>query len=130
MKTSLPQLKSLLEGNVVEIKFVRRRPKAGSPPTRRMLCTTANTLLDSLAGQAVFKFAPPTKGKKYNPLAHNLIIAYDLFKQDFRAINAESVDVLSTIPVMTEEQMNEFWIYFNNNIAPMSADQKVQFINS
>lgn len=130
MKTSLAQLSTLLNSNVVEIKFVRRRPKPGSPPTRRMLCTTARPLLDSLAGQAVFKFSPPTQGKKYNPTSHNLVLAYDLFKQDFRAINVESVDVLSTIPVMTEEQMNEFWAYFNQNIAPMSADQKLQFINS
>jgi len=130
MKASLPQLKSLLSSSVLELRFTRRRPKAGQALDRRMLCTNAHSLLDSLAGQAVFGFTQPTQAPKYNPASYNLIFTYDLFMQSFRAVNSESVDVLSVIPITTEDEMAEFWEYFNQSLAPMSAEQKQQFMRS
>ena len=126
MAGSLP---TLLNGGVVEVKFQRRRPVTGKPISRRMLCTSSNKLLNSLKGQAVFKFKSPIQAPKYNPSSHNLIITYDLFKLDFRAIPLNA-SVLSVIPTSTDEQIDEFWKYFNENIYNLSSEQKESFINS
>ena len=101
MHVDLATLRSYLDYNVVELKYTRRRPRAGTPPTRRMLCTNSKGFLMSLLAGSVFHYAPPTKAPKYNAVSNNLIIAYDLFKQDFRA-----------------------------NIEPMSAADKIRFMNT
>jgi hypothetical protein len=42
---SSDELQRILLTNVAEVKFVRRRPKPGSPPTRRIFCTNNAELL-------------------------------------------------------------------------------------
>lgn len=130
MKTDIASLRALLDYNVVELKYVRRRPRAGSPPTRRMLCTNSQEFLMSMLGASVFHYTPPTRPPKYNAAAHTLVVTYDLFKQDFRSISAESVDVITLLPVDTEENTQQFWKYFKDNIEPMTVEEKMRFMNS
>jgi len=44
--------------------------------------------------------------------------------QNYRTINCNQVDLIKEIPA------SEFWPYFNENIYPMSADQKAGYLNS
>jgi hypothetical protein len=44
--------------------------------------------------------------------------------QDYRIINCDQVTLLETIPA------DEFWPYFNDNIYPMSPEQKVGYMNT
>jgi len=130
MAQSVSSLQSALRTGVLEVKFTRRRQKQGIPATRRMWCTLCPLLLDSIRGQAIFKFQEPKRSPKYNPSANNLVIAYDLFKLDYRAVPADSANVISRIPVTNDEQLEEFWKYFNENIYNMSAQEKERFMNS
>jgi hypothetical protein len=45
--------------------------------------------------------------------------------QDYRNINMNQCDLIQEIPAN-----DDFWIYFNENIYPMSAGQKLDFMNS
>lgn len=127
---SLRGLQQMLKTGVVEVKFARRRPKANQGPSRRMLATNSELLLSSLEGAVAFKFNPPKQSPKYNPTSHNLVIAYDLLKLNYRAIPSDAASVVSFKPVTNEEELKDFWVFFNKTLAPMSVGDKEKFINS
>ena len=124
MRISLGALKSVLQNNVAEIKFTRRKVKPGSPPTRRMLCTNNAPLLNSSEGVSALRYRAPKSGVKYNPDTKNVVITWDIFMQNYRTINADQCTLISVIP--PDER---FWEYFNEKLSKMSANQKTGFMN-
>jgi hypothetical protein len=127
MKIGASTLSVLLENNVLEIKFKRRRAKPGSPTTRRMLCTNCAILLNSEAGRTTLNYRPSPGTLKFSPSSKNLVIAWDIFKQDYRAISVDNCELISQMPVSGDGA--EFWDYFNNTIYPMTPQQKLAFFN-
>ncbi len=124
MKVSQTTLKNLLLSNVAEIKFFRRRPKSGSALTRRMICTNSLPLLNSVEGRLALNYKRAIYTPKYNPDQKNLIITWDIFMQNYRCINMQACDLIQVIPAN-----QEFWKYFNQNLAKLSAAQKMNFMN-
>jgi len=124
MKVSRNSLLSELNNKVCEIRFLRRMPKPNSPATRRMLCCNNLNLLNSVNGKTVLNFKTSTGGPRYNTANENTIITWDIFMQSWRTINCDNVDLLNS---WSEE---EFWGTFNESFAPMSADEKIAFMNS
>lgn len=122
--------KQLLNNNVVELSFSRRIPKRGWPRNRRMLCTNSYKLLGSLGGRIGLNFKVPTHFPPYDAKANDLIIAWDIFIQDFRAIPLEAVFVISAFPVKTNKDVDLFWTYFDEAIRPMSSRQKITFMKT
>lgn len=130
LKHSMVQYSTLLSSlseNVLEIKFNRRRPRANTPATRRMLCTLNYNLLNSDKGKTVLNFKAPGSGAAYNPQTKGLVLVWDILLQDWRMVNTESCQVISTISATPPDK---FWEYFNLSILPMSGAQKEAFINS
>ena len=125
MKVSLPTLKNLLLSNVAEIKFIRKRPKAGAPSTRRMLCTNSLSLLMSPEGRLALNYRRAINNPRYNPSAKNVLITWDIFMQDYRCINMAACDLINVIPAN-----KAFWNFFNKKLALLSTDQKVRFMNT
>ena len=124
MRVALPTLKALLLRDVLEIKFTRRRLVAGKPATRRMLCTNSSLVLRTQPGREALHFRDTTRGPRYNPDTKNLVLAWDIFKQDYRMINCDNVTVIAQIP-----GDDEFWNYFNTTLSRMSAAQKQTFFD-
>ena len=124
MKVGLGQLWNLLQSNVAEVKFTRRKPKEGASPHRRMLCTNSRALLDSNDGKLTLNFLPPTHYPQYDPKTKNLIITWDIFMQGFRTINVDQCDLISLIPAD-----EPFWDYFRDNLASMRQNDKINFMN-
>ncbi len=118
MKVNLPNLKNTLQSNVCEIIFEKRRPKPGDSSQRRMLCTLDEGLLNSVNGRTTLNYKPPSSNPKYNPSSKNLLPVWDIMMQGWRMVSMDSCEVINTIPE------NEFFEYFNENIYPMSADEK------
>ena len=125
MIVGLSNLKSMLLAKVCEVKFARRNPKPGRPASRRMLCTNNVQLLNSVEGRTVLNYRPPRQAPEYNPNQENLIITWDILMQDFRTINCDTVDLISTL-----EADETFWVYINEKIAPMSTGEKMAFMNT
>lgn len=126
MRLSLDGLRQLCSSNVVEIKFTRRHKLAGRPTARRMLCTLDATILNSQLGKEVLHFKPPSTSPPYDANAKNLVVVWDIFFQDWRAIPIESCEVVSAVPTKPPE---DFWKYFDKVIGKMTANQKSQFVD-
>jgi hypothetical protein len=123
MRVSQNALKSILQNNVGEVKFIRRRPKADAPPYRRMLCTNSASLLNSNKGIMTLRYTPPKTSPKYNPGPKNLVLTWDIFMQDYRTINADNCQLISIIPAN-----DQFWEYFSEKLIQMSSQEKMEFM--
>lgn len=123
MRVSANQLTLLLQQNVVEVKFTRRRPKQGAPSFRRMLCTNSFSLLNSTKGRVALNYTPPTHRLDYNPTLKGLVVTWDIFMQDYRQIPAAAADIISVIPAN-----DEFWEYYNTVLGFMGQKQKIDFM--
>lgn len=124
MKLAAPTLQALLEQNVLEIKFTRRRQKQNLPVTRRMLCTNSQSLLRSENGANVLNYRP-TGNSPVNKTLNNVIITWDIMKQDYRCVSMDDCVLITQLP-----DDDKFWEYFNTNILPMTPAQKEAFMNS
>ena len=118
-------LDSLLSNNVLEIRFPRRIAKSGLASTRRMLCTNSLDLLNSVNGRISLNYFAPKGPRKPYLGPDNLSVAWDVMMQNYRNINCNQVDVIQEIPAD-----EDFWVYFNENIYPLSQQQKFNFMNS
>ena len=124
MRVSLPNLKSKLQSNVCEIIFEKRRPKPGDSSSRRMLCTLDESLLNSVNGRTTLNYKPPSGAPKYNPEARNLLPVWDIMMQSWRMVSLDNCEIVNTIPE------NDFFEYFNENIYPMTADEKRAYMGT
>lgn len=118
-------LASTLANSVVELKFSRRRPKQNISTARRMLCTLDFNLLNSEKGLKVLNFKTPKSSSSYNTQNKGLIVVWDILKQDWRTVNTESCQIISTI---STNPPDSFWEYFESTIILMSPSQKAAFI--
>lgn len=130
-------LRNILENNVCEIKFLRKREKPNHPLFRRMLCTRAvenifnknRNFLDSPAGINILHFKKPPSyprkrlGMTYNwEEKSNLLMVWDIFMQNWRVINVQTCNLIWSIPAD-----ENFWYYFNTALSKMTAQQKLEF---
>lgn len=116
-------LTDLLLNNVLDVRFVRRRPK-GESTARRMLCTKSFELLNSVNGRVVLNYRPPKKQKQLNENKHTAVVVWDIIMQDYRVIPADSLQVVNTIPAD-----DTFWEYFNNEVYTMTPEQKKSYMS-
>lgn len=123
MRISLQSLKTLQQNNAVEIRFVRRLAKPGSPPTRRMLCTGCLPLLNSPEGRIALNFRPAYNRPIFNPDVKNVVITWDILMQNYRCVSMDACDMFAVIPA------RDFWEFFNEKLALMSVAEKIEFMN-
>ncbi len=122
-------LRQLLKQNIAEVVFPRRHEKAGWRGTRRMFCTLDRNLLQSLPGRMTLNFTPPTHPPPYPAQAYNLLVVWDIFSQDWRAIPLDNLQVVTVIPSHTRKQQEEFWKYFSEFLKTLTSQQKQAFMN-
>jgi len=125
MKVLRLQLNSILQDNVCDIRFVRRRPKLGQLPTRRMLCTKSYSLLNSTNGRISLNYVPPTHPLQFNEAKENLLVVWDILMQEFRNVNMDDCYLVEQIPAN-----DDFWKYYNERLYIMTAEDKIAFMNS
>ena len=127
MKIALQALKTILETNVAEIRFARRRPKAGHPLDRRMICSNDRKFLNSPAGRITLNFRPVSTNilvPKFNRTAKNLLNVWDIIMQDYRNINMDDCDLIQVIP------SEKFWDFFEKKLAVLSPREKMRYMDS
>mgnify|MGYP003635492065 CR=1 FL=1 len=121
-KIGLSSLKQMLQSNVCEVRFTTRRPWLNGQSVRNMMCTLDYTLLHSVNGRTTLNFAPPHHAQSYNPESKNLLNVWDIIMQDWRMVNMNDCDLINAIP------RDDFWEYFNQNVYPMSIQEKNQYM--
>lgn len=128
MRLGRTSLWMLLQTSVAELRFHRRHQKRGFKDYRRMLCTNDQKLLLSVPGKKILNFVPGVGHLKYNPASKNLVVAWDIFMQNYRMINCDDVEVIAVIKTNPDQQ--PFWKYFYEQLAIMSAAHKARFMNT
>jgi len=102
---------------------MRRRVKHGEPPTRRMLCTSDLTLLNSPQGRIALNFRPAYNNRhRYDLTQKDLVLAWDIFMQDYRLISMNACELISVVPTAG------FWKFFNERLALIDTKQKMEFM--
>ena len=124
MQTSLPSLKSLLRENVCEVKFIRRRPKAGKPSFRRMLCTLDENILNTTNGRLSLNYKPSYGVLPYKAEAKNQLPVWDIFMQGWRMVSMDNCDLVKTV------KQEDFWKYYNETLLTMSPEQKLTYMDT
>ena len=81
--------------------------------------------MNSTNGRITLNYRPPKNPKQVNEAADNIIVVWDILMQDYRNVSMDQCDLIQEIPAN-----EEFWTYFNENIYPMSAEQKITFMNT
>jgi hypothetical protein len=128
MKLGRGALDMLLRQNAAELKFHRRHEKSGWANNRRMFCTKDMRLLESAPGKRILNYSAPAGiGLPYNAAHHNLVIVWDVFMQNWRAIPCESVEVVA---VVKTDPPDKFWKYFMQKVHGMHSRSKYTFMNS
>ena len=128
MRLGRTALQTLLNMNAAELRFRRRIEKPGFKDYRRMFCTSDKRLLESVVAKKVFRYEDSRGNLKYNPASKNLVMTWDVFMCNWRMVSCDDVDVIAVIK--TSPDPSEFWKYFNERIASMSATQKALFMNT
>lgn len=126
MNLSLGGLQQLLQNGVVELRFTRRHPVKNRPATRRMVASLSSSILDSDLGRNVLNFKPTSGRIPYNPTSYNLLIVFDIFMQDWRAIPVNQTEVIKVLPSSTLEEFSD---YFFETLAKMTSAQKAAFMD-
>lgn len=124
MQTTLTNLKSLLRESVCEVVFIRRRPKAGKPAFRRMLCTLDENILNTTNGRLSLNYKPSSGLLPYNAEAKNLLPVWDVFMQGWRMISMDNCDLVKTV------KEEDFWKYYNETLLTMSVEQKLTYMDT
>ena len=137
------ELKALLQNNVCEVVFVRRRPeRAPVPPrayVRRMLCTNSFGLLTSYNAKISLNFRLPRTGRRLDEAKHDIVVVWDIFEQDYRNVSISTPEspftgkgtsagtcyLRQTIPAD-----DTFWKYYNDVLLKMTPEQKRNFEDS
>jgi len=140
---SRAELKALMQNNVCEVVFVRRRPeRAPVPPRveiRRMLCTLSYSLLTSYNAKISLDFRLPRTGRRVDEAKHDLVVAWDILMKDYRNISISTPEspftgkgasnstcyLRQTIPAD-----DTFWKYYNDVLLKMTPEQKLNFMDS
>ncbi|MEY5134971.1 MAG: hypothetical protein RL709_672 [Pseudomonadota bacterium] len=128
MRLGRTALWTLLANNAAELRFRRRINKPGFKDYRRMLCTIDKRLLLSAPGKQILNYTVPNGSLRYDPAAKNLVVCWDIFMQNWRMVNCDDVDVIAVIK--TSPDPTDFWKYFFERLADMSAAQKARFMNT
>ena len=89
-----------------------------------MWCTKSYNLLNSINGKVGLNYRPPTHPNQINESVHNVLVVWDILMQDYRLISFEQCNLIQQIPAD-----DTFWKYFNENIYPMTTEQKINFMN-
>jgi hypothetical protein len=120
------ELDRLLQSNVCEILFLRRRPERapGRPFFRKMLCSNSMEILNSENGIRSLNFHLPGGPKKIDESRHNVVVVWDIFMQDYRNVSMDKCFLIQTLGP------DDFWEYFNKHILSMTAGEKMQFMDT
>jgi len=106
------------------VVFIRRRPKAGKPAFRRMLCTLDENILNTTNGRLSLNYKPSSGLLPYNAEAKNLLPVWDIFMQGWRMVSMDNCDLVKTV------KQEDFWKYYNETLLTMSVEQKLTYMDT
>ena len=89
-----------------------------------MLCTNSYELLNSARGRTALNFKPTSSSPTYNPTSKNIVLTWDIFMQNYRAVSMDMCELVTLLPAN-----DSFWTYYAETLSNMSADEKMTFMS-
>jgi len=127
---SYSDVQGLFASHVVELVAIRRNYKPGKGPIRAFFCTNSKALLNSIVGKTALHFRAPTHPPPYDARAKNLLTTWDILMQDWRNINLNNYAIREILPLKNKEDISMFWGYFSYILKPMTAQEKITFMDN
>ena len=125
----MTSLQNLLKKNVAEVSFIRRHDKPLWSGIRGAFVTTNYELLNSDIGYSFLNFKPPNgKGMSYNHRLYNLVVGWDLFRQEYRVFSVEGAYVKRFYDVSTDEDRINFWLNFRERASQLTNREKLIYM--
>lgn len=125
MKINKEVLDIKLRDGACKVKFLRKRPVNGKPITRTMWCTKDWEMLNSMRGKVTLNYRPPRGEKHVHESSHNVLIVWDIIMQDYRTINMGECELIREVG-----GNDEFWKFFEKELAILTSEDKQVLINS
>lgn len=126
---NMQTLQLLLRSNVVQANFIRRHEKLGWSVSRGAFITTNFELLNGDLGYKTLNFKPPNgRGMGYDHRKYNLVVGWDIFRQEYRVFGVENSRISKYFDVTSEESRAAFWVYFRDYIMTLSPQQKLIYM--
>lgn len=126
---NMQAFQTLLQKNVVEVIFNRRHHKPGWSGSRGAFITTNWELLNSDIGDKTLNFKPPKGvGMSYDHRKYNLVVGWDLFRQDWRVFGVENSNIRNFYDVSDDQGRAEFWLYLREYIMKLSSNEKLVYM--
>lgn len=120
---------ALLGANVIEARFTRRHDKPGWSGVRGAYVTTNWELLNGDLGLKTLNFKKPNgRGMGYDPKQYNLVVGWDLFRQEFRCFGVENSEIRNFYSVENDVDRAEFWQFFRDYIMQLSPNEKLIYM--
>lgn len=88
------ELEKTLLDNVVELTFVKKT----NGEIRKMLCTKAYNLLNSIEGKTILGYRQPHGSPRYDLNIANNVVVWDINLKNYRTVSCDTVNVLHVIP--------------------------------
>lgn len=125
----MTSLQALLKDNVVEARFIRRHDKPAWSKIRGAFVTTNFELLNGELGFKTLNFKPPNgRGMGYNHRLYNLIVGWDIFRQEYRVFPVEDAVVKNFYSVAEPESTAAFWVMFRERITQLTSREKLVYM--
>ncbi len=119
----------LLQKNVVEARFIRRHNKPGWSGVRGAFITTNWELLNGDLGLKTLNFKRPNGvGMGYDHRQYNLVVGWDLFRQEYRVFGVENSNIRKFYDVSDDENRAKFWLFFRSYIMNLSNREKLVYM--
>ena len=119
----------LLQKNVVQAKFIRRNFKPEWSGRRGAFITTNFQLLNGDLGYKTLNFKPPKGvGMSYDHTQYNLVVGWDIFRQEYRCFAVENSNIEKFFNVSDETERMKFWVYFRDYIMQLSPQEKLAYM--
>lgn len=122
-------LQTLMKSNVVEARFMRRHNKPGWSGVRGAFVTTNFELLNGDLGFSALHFKPPKgAGMGYNHRKYNLVVGWDIFRQEYRVFAAECSIVRNFYDVSSPEERAAYWLMFRERVLQLTSREKLIYM--
>lgn len=119
----------LLQKNVIEARFMRRHHKQEWSDIRGAIITTNWKLLNSYYGFTTLHFNPPKGiGMGYDHRKYNLVVGWDILRQEYRVFGVEHSQIIRLYDVSTDEGQAEFWKIMRDRVMQMTNREKLIYM--
>lgn len=129
MSITMQAFQAMLQKNVIEARFIRRHDKPEWSGVRGAIITTNWRLLNDQYGIKALHFKPPNgRGMGYDHRKYNLVVGWDLLRQEYRVFGVENSVIIRMYDVSDDEGYANFWDFMKRRVMQLTTREKLIYM--